>query len=335
MPYVTKGQIAACCQLGYLKTRRDGSQVFEQFADCKVGTITQKAMLQICGIDCIDDLAQTHIDRCWVRLQSKLISKVKQNLTALHNQIKRVAVYSDPALKMYRITSDLLPLYTHKQLGQLYDDNVMTLIANSLQRTGKVIRDTQIRVTSHPSQYTTLSSDIPRVIDNSIVDLEHHVKVFKLLELNPDEHGVVINIHANGKSWTLPDRACHLFSWLSLENDEHQAGYDKVLHLCKTYGIRYVFDIHHHAVQTGGDYPSTDSSVIRDVLSTWPENQVPLFHLSQSRDSEKLIGAHSDMITDKTLICHAKQFLQIGSIDIEAKHKNLASEQFLASVRSL
>lgn len=335
MSYVTKGQIAACCQLGYLKTKRDGSQVFEQFSNCKVGTITQKSMLQLCGVECIDDLTQTHIDQHWDRLQSKLISKVKQNLTALHNQIKRVAAYSDPVLKMYRITSDLLPLYTHKQLGQLYNDSVMTLIANSLQRTGNLIKDNQIRVTSHPSQWTTLSSDNPQVIDNSITDLEHHVKVFKLLGLNPDDHGVVINIHANGKSWSLPDRARHLFPWISLENDERQAGHEKVLHLCKTYGIRYVFDIHHHAVQTGGDYPSIDSSVIRDVLSTWPENQVPLFHLSQSRDSERLIGAHSDMITDKTLIRHAKQFLQVGSVEVEAKFKNLASEKFLASVRSL
>jgi len=332
MSYVKPGQIAACCQLGYMKTKRDGSQVFDQFSDCKVGTITQKSMLILCGVSSIDELTQTHIDQYWQKLQAKLISKVKQNLNAFHNQIKRVAAYNHDALKMYRITSDLLPLYTHKQLGQLYDDQVMTLISNSLGRTGKLIKENKIRVTSHPSQFTTLSSDKSHVIDNSIVDLEHHVMIFKTLGLNPDDHGVVINIHANGTSWTLPDRARHLFPYISLENDEKQAGHDKVLHLCKTYAIRYVFDIHHHAVKTGGDYPSIDSDVVKSVLSTWPNNQTPLLHLSQSRDPDTLVGAHSDMITDKTLINHAKQFLTVGSIDIEAKHKNLASDQFLADV---
>ncbi|CAH9013882.1 putative UV DNA damage repair endonuclease UvsE [Vibrio phage 277E43-1] len=309
-------KISACCQLGELTTNRKGETVFTQFNDCKVGTITVKSM---------STLSPT-------QQRVKLLGKVKQNLNALRSQIKRVAAFSDDQ-KMFRITSDLFPLYTHLDYNHLYDDEMLQLIKSSLSVTGKLIIDNGIRVSTHPSQYTTLSSDKDHVIDNSIRDLESHVFLFECLGLNPVDHGVVINIHANGKSFTLPERASHLFPWISLENDEKLAGHEKCLMLCEKYGIRYVFDLHHYYCETG-DYLDVNSEGYQRIQNTWPEGVRPIIHLSQSRGdtNKREMCAHSDMITDQSLIEYFANWLYHSDCDLEAKHKNVASAQLAKDV---
>lgn len=302
-------RIAACCQLGELVTNRKGETVFQQYSDCKMGTITVKSMQSLSP-------SQQRV---------KLLGKVKQNLQALQSQIKRVANFPDTQ-KMFRISSDLLPLYTHQDFTHLYDDQMMQIISKSLSITGKLIKDNDIRVSSHPSQFTTLCSDKEHVIDNSIRDLEHHVMIFNLMGLSPDD-GVVINIHANGSSFELPERAKHLFGYISLENDEKKAGHDKVLMLCEKYSIRYVFDHHHYYCETG-DYLDFNGSVWQRIKATW-KGQRPIMHLSQSRGDTNFREqcAHSDMITDQELIEYITPYLYEADLDLEAKWKNAASNQ--------
>lgn len=327
MSHTFNHRIAACCQLGELVVNRKGVQEFKQFSDCSMGTVQRAAMLKILGIG-KEDLHLLTVDVVQankVKLQAKLLPVVKRNLQALHSQIKRVAAFPDTQ-KMFRISSDLLPLFTHLELGTLYDDSIMSVVSASLSRTGKLIRDNDIRVSSHPSQWTTLSSDNEAVIDASIRDLEHHKLIFTLMGLSAAD-GVVINIHANGNSFTLPERAKHLFDIISLENDEKKAGHDKVLMLCEKYGIRYVFDHHHYFCETG-DYLDFNGDIWSRIKATW-KGQRPIMHLSQSRGdgSFKEQCAHSDMITDTDLIEYIAPFLYEADLDVEAKHKNLASNQ--------
>lgn len=309
-------KIASCCQLGELTINRKGETVFTQFNDCKVGTITAKSM---------STLSPT-------QQRAKLLGKVKQNLNALRSQIKRVVILPDDQ-KMFRITSDLFPLYTHLDYNHLYDNEILNLIKTSLSLTGKLIIDSNIRVSTHPSQYTTLSSDKDHVIDNSIRDLESHVFLFECLGLNPTDHNVVINIHANGKSFTLPDRASHLFKWLSLENDEKLAGHEKCLMLCEKYGIRYVFDLHHYYCETGS-YLDVNSADYQRIQNTWTSSVRPIIHLSQSRGDtgKRELCAHSDMITDTILIKYFADWLHHNDCDLEAKHKNVAAAQLAKDV---
>lgn len=310
-------RIAACCQLGKLTTNRKGETVFKQYDDCKVGTITVKSMTTLTP----------------VQQRAKLLGKVKQNLNALRSQIKRVAEFPNDQ-KMFRISSDLFPLYTHLDYNHLYDDEIITLIKTSLSKTGEIIKANNIRVSSHPSQYTTLSSDKENVIDNSIRDLESHVFLFECLGLTPEDDGVVINIHANGKSFTLPDRARHLFRWISLEPDEKQAGFNKVLTLCETYGIRMVFDLHHYYCETG-DYLSVNSEDYQRIQNTWPKGVRPIIHLSQSKGDANFreVCSHSDMITDPELIQYFADWLYHNDCDLEAKFKNVASAQLAKDVK--
>lgn len=326
-------RIAACCQLGELKINRKGIEEFKQYDDCKVGTITITSMAKLCGIGDRNDLTFDHVIKNKDKLQTKLVSKLKQNLQALNSQIKRVSNFSDD-LKMFRITSDLLPLFTEPRFKPLYDYKVMSMIAKSLANTGKIAIENNIRLSSHPSQFTTLCSDKESVLNNSIIDLEHHVMIFQMLGMNPQDHEVVINIHANGKSFTLPERARHLFNWITLENDEKQAGHKKCLMLCKKYGIRYVLDLHHYYCETGDLFDIT-SDDMQEVLATW-KGQRPIFHLSQARDTDgsfRDLCSHSNTVTDSGLIEYAATFLYYTDLDIEAKYKNVASTKFSNDVK--
>lgn len=307
-------KIAACCQLGELRTNRNGVTKFEQFSDTKMGTITVKSM------QTLTESSQ----------YTKLVGKVKQNLNALQAQINYVAKL--PAnQRMFRISSDMFPLYTFVDLNHLYDEKLRNIIKAKLSHIGKVAKQHGIRLSTHPSQFTTLSSDKDNVIDNAIRDLEMHVWLFECMGLEPED-GVCINIHCNGASFELPQRAAHLFKWISLENDEKKAGFDKTLTLCETYGIRMVLDLHHFYCEQG-DYLPIDDPRLQRVLATWG-NQRPLFHLSQSRGDANFreLCAHSDMIDDPALIEYAVQFCKYADFDIEAKHKNLASASFALEV---
>lgn len=317
-------RIAACCQLGEVKNDK-----FTQFDSCKMGTITVTSMAKLCGVT-KDNLTADIIQSNFMVLSVKLLAKLEQNLSALRSQVLQ-HTYNDGTRKMFRISSDLLPLYTHPLLGALYDEQTMDFISKRLHDIGEMIDGVDLRVTSHPSQFTTLCSDKEHVIDNSIIDLEHHVMIFEKMGLTPAD-GVVINIHANGKSFSLPERAKHLFPWISLENDEKQAGHGKVLALCEQYGIRYVFDLHHYYCETGEYMPIGHEDVSR-ILATWGD-QRPVFHLSQSRgsDSKRDLCAHSDIVDDNNLIEYTAQYLKYVDLDIEAKYKNVAADKFAQDV---
>lgn len=312
-------KIAACCQIGYIGNK----DKFEQYDSCSMGTVRRIDMLKLCGLgkDDVDQLTDDLVNQHFAVMQSKLLPVVLRNLKALRMQLSMVASMPEP-MRAFRISSDLLPLYTHPVLGKLYDSAVLHAIQCHLHNTGLIIRKHDIRVSSHPSQFTTLSSDRDEVIDASIIDLEHHVMIMESLGLTPTT--CVINIHANGKSFTLPERARHLFPWLSLENDEKKAGHAKVLQLCETYGIRYVFDHHHYYCETGDliDFHGTEWERIK---RTW-HGQRPLMHLSQARGTTNFRDqcAHSDTITDMDLVHYISPFLYEADLELEAKHKNVA-----------
>lgn len=302
------------------RVNRSNEKVFEQYDNCKVGTIKLGAY-----------------ERLSISARAtKLREKVLQNIRAINEQLKRVALLPEHR-RFMRIGSDIFPFFDHSERYVDYTPDLLVIIANSLKIAGDIVRNNNIRVSSHPSQFTTLSSDKEYVIDNALRTIRTHKMMFELMGLTPDD-GVVINIHCNGQSFTLPeDKIQDVKDWISLENDEKQAGHNKTLSLCEKYGIRYVFDVHHYWCENGV-YLDTNSTEFKRILATWPANQTPKFHLSQSRTpggSKLELMAHSDFITDIDVIEQAKTFIQYGDIMVEAKMKNLASHNLSKIVHGI
>lgn len=327
-------KIGTVCQVG---TFNKDKQTFVQAKDTTIGTITQKSMIQLCNVESVECLTVHHIMQNKEKLQNKLISKLKQNLTALYNQLQFVTKMPKQC-HMLRISSNLLPLYDHPYFFVLYDAKVYTLVDKLLDRCRRVIDTHNIIVCAHPDQYCVINSESKDVRLKAYNTLYMH-KYFLERLTTPEKS--CINIHLNGNLDHLPEIDQGLFSdlipWLSFENEDKNGkrftgSVENTLEVCEKYNIRMLLDLHHHYALTG-DQISVNDSIVDRIVATW-RGHTPIMHLSQGRDSFT-DRKHSDFVTDIDLIDYASNFLHLAHIEIEAKAKTSAVLGFYESVKTL
>jgi UV DNA damage endonuclease len=114
--------------------------------------------------------------------------------------------------------------------------------ADRLDRIGTLGR----RLSTHPGQYTVLSSARPDVVANAVAELDYHDRLLSALGLD-SSHKIVLHVGAPGRFHAgfeqLSERAR---SRLVLENDE-RVPLEGVLKLAEQVGVPVVFDIFRHA----------------------------------------------------------------------------------------
>lgn len=216
-----------------------------------------------------------------------LSSRILNNFRVNHQTIK-FCVSSGYA--GYRMSSSLMPLLDHPDvnlsLDQLPD---FSDIVDELDATGKTIKSTGIRITAHPSEYISLTSEDDRVINNSVRDLSMHGELFDLLDL-PRSHWAPLNIHVrkdgapeaiSARFWANCARLpASVRSRLVLENNDNAKGVWSIKNLYDFFHLRYgfpvTFDNLHHKMLPG----DLDEREAFDLAySTW--SCVPIFHYSE------------------------------------------------------
>jgi len=233
-------------------------------------------------------------------------------------------------IKLFRISSDMLPWASEYNLEDMPD---FTKISNILKGCGIYAKENGIRLTSHPGPFNVLVSPNPKVVENTIRDLELHGKLFDLLGLELSPYNK-INIHCNGvygDKIAAMDRFCVNFEKLSdsvkkrltVENDDKASMYSvaDLMYIHHKIGIPIVFDYHHHQFCTGG---LSERQALLLAASTWRKSGVtPVVHYSESKEGAKP-QAHSDYIT----ALPNKHRISVD-IMVEAKAKELAILPFL------
>lgn len=325
----THGKLGTVCMTGTFSNGK-----FKAYENTTIGTITQRSMLNICGVKAVTDLTQSHIQQHYTTLQAKLMSKLKQNLLALRTQLQHIAAMPDNC-RMFRISSGLLPLFDHPMFSTLYDDNVLAFVDSELAKAKRIIDFYSVRVCTHPDQYNVVNSTTDAVRAKSYTALYYHKYFMERLTTSVQSS---INVHLNGNLDHLPELDQGLYKdlipWLSFENeDKHGKLFTgstiNTLQVCERYNIKMLFDLHHH-LALGGTQLSFDDPVVKRIIATWNGCQ-PIMHLSQGKDSAT-DRKHSDYITDTTLIRYAEQFLSIADIEIEAKAKLCAVRDLVNSL---
>lgn len=316
------GKFGTVCMVG---TFTDGK--FKAHKDTTIGTITQRSMLNICGVENVDVVNDAVLADKRHLLMDKLTGKVKQNINALYNQLSFIGSQPE-ALRMFRISSGLLPLFDHPVFGELYNDAYLTkMIDNLLSRCKRVIDAHNIRVCTHPDQYVVINSHNADVRSKSINALRYHVYFMSRLT---DASSTSINVHLNGRLDHLPEfdagECDDLIPWLSLENEDKGSQYFvgdvfNTLDVCEKYGLKMLLDLHHHYALTG-DLISINDGVIVRIVRTWGTSR-PIMHVSQGK-TEPTDRAHSDFINDCDLIDYIEPFSYIADIEVEAKAKHNA-----------
>ena len=227
-------------------------------------------------------------------------------------------------IKGYRLSSDLCPVIKHPDvmLG-LEDLPNYNEINNSIKDLSIAIKETGIRVSAHPSEYITLTSDDPIKVQHSIIDLELHAEIFERLELDRSYYNPLnIHIRKEGEPQDLSDTFMSNYNKLSdsvkkrlvLENNDTGNTWtvdNLIKYFFEPYGIPVTFDNLHHEMLNQG---VSHRDAFYAALSTWPVS--PIFHYSEGKNGTR---AHSDMA--ENLPVHYDEDVMF---DVELKNKDYA-----------
>ena len=181
-------------------------------------------------------------------------------------------------ISVYRLTSKLIPLATHPSLEcWSYTEE----FAENLREIGEFIKENDFRISAHPDHFTLINSPSQKVLEDSIRDLDYHVKLFEAMGLEDYRYKLVI--HVGGVYGNKPDsirRFCENYQVLPdrirnrlvVENDDRSYNTYDVLAICQKLGIPMVLDVHHHHCLCG---ENGLESVLPDVFDTWKGEYFP------------------------------------------------------------
>jgi UV DNA damage endonuclease len=284
--------------------------------------------------------------------ERKLWETLETNIKRTCNMVRYVAKL-EPSLRMVRISSDLLPAYTHEAWSYFYKQpDVIRRLEELFAQVGQVAREHGVRLSFHPGQFCVLASETDQVVDRSVAEFEYHVDMARMMGYGKQFQDFKINVHISGRRGpqgiidVLPRLTPEARNMITIENDEMTWGLDASLELADH--VALVLDLHHHFIKTGEYIEATDSRIQR-IIDSW-RGVRPVIHYSVSR--EEYVANH-DTVTRPCLTTllesgYKKQFLRAHSdrywnhavnewaathsawadIMCESKWKNLASIPF-------
>ena len=182
-------------------------------------------------------------------------------------------------IESFRMSSGVLPLFEFCHQLATTD----TILINLFQKLGTEFKKHNIRVSCHPGQFTVISSNDNKVIQNAIKELEYHAWMFDAMNLDQTTQ-YPINIHG-GKTGnhniaieTIKSLPNNVRNRLTLENDESSYNILDLLKIHEQTNITITFDSHHHSFNNGD---MTVLDAVEQSIKTW-NNIKPVQHLSNT-----------------------------------------------------
>jgi len=293
----------------------------------------------------------------WLNRQTVDVAEERLWDIMVHNiaSYKRLIEYVGslhPELRMVRLGSDVLPVYTEPTWSYYWrKSDVRDYAAREFAKVGETARALDVRLSMHPGQFTVLASDNQDIVERSIEEFEYHVDCIRWMGYGQSFQDFKCNVHISGKQG--PAGIKHAVdkrlspearNTITIENDENKWGLDASLELVDTCAL--VLDIHHHWCREGEYILPTDDRYSR-VIDSW-RGVRPVIHYSYSRDEhlpqdfqhdylpnmetlletgykKQKLRAHSDYYPNNAVNDYALSFLDYADIMCESKCKNLAS----------
>ncbi len=258
---------------------------------------------------------------------SKLKRLARENLSNTLRILRYNKAYN---IRVYRLTSKLVPLATHPAVGEWdYADE----LKNEFREIGDFIKENDFRVSAHPDHYTLINPINRKVLIESVKDLDYHVKVYERMGLSDYRYKLVMHVGGLYKDKTgsierfkenflnLPDR---IRKRIILENDDKSYTASDVLGICRELKIPMVLDIHHHNCNNNGE---SLAELLPYVFNTWNgEHFYPKLHFSSPKNC-KAFRSHADDIDLKEFAGFLNMAVKAGrdfDVMLEAKNKELA-----------
>lgn len=191
----------------------------------------------------------------------------------------------------YRLSSDLMPLISYDKadvdLTDLPNHHDIQDIFDEIEDT---IKETQVRISSHPSEYNVLASKNQNAVNKTIDELNFYSSFMDRIGC-PADHNSPMNLHVQNKDGSydeIIERFINSFSKLdencrarlTIENDDKSGGWSAKELIEEFYPktkIPITFDYLHNRCHPSYE---NEEEAIRACYGTW--DQVPLFHYSES-----------------------------------------------------
>lgn len=265
--------------------------------------------------------------------KEKKLEKLKTVALSNLNDLEKILKYNiNNNIHFYRITSALIPLVTHPEVGYWGHREILK---KDFEYVGKLIKNSNMRVDTHPDEFNVINSNNPKVVENTLINLMRQAEWFE--DMKYKEGKMVIHVGgATGGKEVAMERFIKNFNEfpkelrtkLIIENDDKTYTAKETLNLCKILNIPMVLDIHHHNCNNEGD---GILNILGDILNTWNnEDLPPKMHFSSPRDTtlnDKVDKKHSDFINPYDFI-NFLEILKIFNRDIdimlECKEKDVA-----------
>ncbi|MFV0424511.1 MAG: UV DNA damage repair endonuclease UvsE [Bacilli bacterium] len=231
-------------------------------------------------------------------------------------------------IKMFRISSDIIPLATHP----INEFNWVDEFREKMKLIGEYIKANDIRVSMHPGQYTVLNSINEDVVNRAVLDLEYHCKFLDSLEVDATNK---IILHIGGvydnkleamrrfetKYFKLNE---NIKARLIIENDDKLYNIKEVLEISSNTGIPVVFDNLHHEINNSDLY--TEVKWIEKCIETWKKKDGKCKIHYSNQNLDKRVGAHSDFIYINQFLEFCNRIMHLDvDIMLEVKDKNLSA----------
>ena len=313
---------------------------------------------QVDGIKPTDDCKKYNTGAttvAWLNRQTKdvavdkLWSLVKQNIESTRLLIERVGNLDDE-LRMVRLSSDILPVYTEPTWCWFWRQaDVQAYASKHFKQVGDIARARNVRLSFHPGQFTVLASDNPDIVNRSIEEFEYHADMVRWMGYGSTFQDFKINVHISGRAGPAGIKAAlgrlspEARNCITIENDEISWGIEASLELANDLAL--VLDIHHHWVKTG-EYIDANDDRVKKVIDSW-RGVRPVIHYSVSREDvlrdhdtanspnlelllengykKAKLRAHSNFYWNNAVNDWALTFRDNFDIMCESKAKNLAS----------
>ncbi len=202
-----------------------------------------------------------------VRLANATPERLLELAAANLDALEAILRWNDEhGIQVFRLTSNLIPLASHPVNTLAWWDELDGRFAEL----GRLVARSGARLSTHPGQYTVLSSQSEPVVAAAIAELDYHARLLSALRLD-ESHKIVLHV---GSGAADPQAAARRFadgfarlapgaqSRLVLEHDERWS-LDRVLALAAPLGLPVVFDAFHHELA-----PSLDDLDVRGAILT-------------------------------------------------------------------
>ena len=278
---------------------------------------------------------------------------MNHNARAAVLMIERVATLP-PERRMVRLGSEMLQGYTEPSWIDWWQrPEIQSHLEKIFAPIGETARRLDVRLSFHPGQFCVLASEADEIVERSILEFEYHADMARWMGYGKSWHdeGFKINVHLSGKGGatkflrTLGRLSPEARNLITIENDEMTNGLDVVLAVADSVAI--VLDVHHHWINSG-EYITPQDPRARRVIESW-RGVRPALHYSVSREDcvvghdplvrpdlgallaagykKQKLRAHSDLMWNQACNNWISYFSPEWDIQVEAKGKNLASQQ--------